>query len=505
MSVVWLGDSWTVARRKRLSGDRGVKYSYIVLSLFIFLLGGCAVNPATGQRDFVLMSESQEMALGRQSSQQVMKEYRAYDKASLQQYVQSVGDRVAKVSHRQTLNYRFTLLDSSQVNAFALPGGYIYITRGLLAYLNSEAELAAVLGHELGHVTARHSVRQHSLSTATNLLGQLATAASGGSQGAGQLTNLLGTGIVRGYGRKYELEADGLGVEYLVRAGYPAQAMKSVITALKNQEVFDKQLAVEQGRQPRSYHGIFSTHPDNDTRLQEVLNKMGVSPLRQGQDVAFLKRMKGLTFGDSAKDGVIRGRYFYHTDLNFKVGFTKGWKISNQTNAIVAAAPNGEAVVQLTLQSLSKKTTPKQFLKARLGLQKILSEKALFVGKLRGYTAVINGKTAYGKGKVRVAVLFDGQQAFTFFGTIKHNYRFTYFDKKILSSIQSFSSLTGKDRRVAKELTIQLIKTNRFNSTMLSMAKSSPLSHHAEEQIRLLNSFFPQGEPKLGDLIKIVR
>ena len=139
-----------------------IKRRYILLILTL-LISGCAVNPATGKRDFVLMSENEELALGRQYSQQVMKEYRAYDNAVLQQYVQSVGDRVARESHRKNLFYRFTLLDSTQVNAFALPGGYIYITRGLLVYLNSEAELAAVLGHELGHVTARHSVRQHGL------------------------------------------------------------------------------------------------------------------------------------------------------------------------------------------------------------------------------------------------------------------------------------------------------------------------------------------------------
>jgi Putative Zn-dependent protease len=228
---------------------------YLVILILVFS-AGCSINPVTGQQDFVLMSEQEELALGRQHSRQVMKTYRLYDNPALQQYIQSVGDRVARVSHRQSLIYRFTLLDSPQVNAFALPGGYIYITRGLLAYLNSEAELAAVLGHELGHVTARHSVRQHSLSTATHLIGGLIAAASG-VQGAGQLSNILGTSIVRGYGREHELEADGLGADYLRKAGYSAAAMRRVIAVLKNQELFDKKLAAEQGREPRAYHGVF--------------------------------------------------------------------------------------------------------------------------------------------------------------------------------------------------------------------------------------------------------
>jgi len=479
-------------------------YRFGILSLLMLVLAGCAVNPVTGKQDFVLMSEGEELALGRKTSQQVMKEYRIYENPSLQRYVQSVGDRVAKGSHRQNLVYRFTLLDSPQVNAFALPGGYIYITRGLLVYLNSEAELAAVLGHELGHVTARHSVRQHSMSTTTNVLGALVSAASG-VQGVGQLTNLLGTSIVRGYGREHELEADGLGVEYLVRAGYPASAMKKVITVLKNQEVFDKQLAIEEGRKPRAYHGVFSTHPDNDTRLKKVLNRMGRSSVSKGQDAAFLKRMKGLTFGDSAKDGVIRGNYFYHVDLNFKVGFSEGWKISNQPNAVVASAPKNEALIQLRLQDINKKVSPKAYLMARLQGKKVISERPLSIGKLAGYTAVVNASTPYGKGRLRVAVVFDGKRVFTFLGAVKQDKDFSRFDRLVMKSVRSFSMLSRKDKRAAKELQLSIVKVGRGNRSVRSAAKKSSLSHHAEEQIRLLNGLFPTGEPKLGDLIKIVR
>jgi Putative Zn-dependent protease len=329
---------------------------YLVILILVFS-AGCSINPVTGQQDFVLMSEQEELALGRQHSRQVMKTYRLYDNPALQQYIQSVGDRVARVSHRQSLIYRFTLLDSPQVNAFALPGGYIYITRGLLAYLNSEAELAAVLGHELGHVTARHSVRQHSLSTATHLIGGLIAAASG-VQGAGQLSNILGTSIVRGYGREHELEADGLGADYLRKAGYSAAAMRRVIAVLKNQELFDKKLAAEQGREPRAYHGVFSTHPDNDTRLQQVLGHVGPvvnSSGTQKQDIFFLKKIEGLTFGDSEKDGIIRGRRFYHPELNFKLDFPSDWLISNKPDSITAITPNNDAFMQLRLEDLNKK------------------------------------------------------------------------------------------------------------------------------------------------------
>ena len=480
---------------------------YLFIFIVIQLSVGCSVNPVTGERDFVLMSEQEELALGRQHNQQVLKAYRVYDDADLQQYVQSVGERVARVSHRQNLIYRFTLLDSTEVNAFALPGGYIYITRGLLVYLNSEAELAAVLAHELGHVTARHSVRQHSFSTATTVLGSLIVAATG-VRGVDQLTNVLGTGIIRGYGREHELEADGLGAVYLAKAGYRASAMRDVIATLKNQELFDKKLALEQGREPRAYHGVFSTHPDNDTRLQQVLGRAGAVanvPEEGAQDIKFLRKIERLTFGDSKKDGIIRNNRFYHPELNFKVTFPAAWLISNRPQSISASAPRNEAFMELTLQDLNKKITPRQFLKTRLGLAETISEEAFSVGKLLGYRAVVKGKTPYGHGKIRVAVLFDGPRAFIILAAAKQPRKFAEIDAQVLKSINSVSALNQKDRKAARELKVALIKVNRSNKSMRVLSKNSPITHHKEDQLRLLNDFFPNGEPKLGDLIKIVR
>lgn len=170
-------------------------------------LGGCAINPVSGTPNLVMMTEEQEIALGRTNDPKVRAQYGVYDDAKLQAYVQQVGKRVAAHSHRPQLVYRFTVLDTPDVNAFALPGGYIYITRGILAYLNSEAELAAVLGHEVGHVTARHSVRQYSAAMA----GQVAAVVLLRTQAAQDLFNVIGNALLSGYGRDHELEADRLG------------------------------------------------------------------------------------------------------------------------------------------------------------------------------------------------------------------------------------------------------------------------------------------------------
>ena len=203
----------------------------VALGVISWLITGCATNPVTGSSDFVLMSEEQEISLGQKYSTEIQEEMPAYPDPVLDELLQRVGRKLASHSHRPELDYHFTIVDSSQVNAFALPGGYIYITRGMLAYLNSEAELAAVLGHEIGHVTARHSVRQQSTSAVTGILGAV-LAASTGIQGADSLTSMAGTAIVRGYGREHELEADRLGAEYLARSGYDPDAMLEVVSVL---------------------------------------------------------------------------------------------------------------------------------------------------------------------------------------------------------------------------------------------------------------------------------
>ena len=233
-------------------------------------LAGCATNPVTGRADLVTMSEAQEIEIGRQQHPKILEEFGRYDDEALQAYVSQVGQRIAAVSHRPQLQYTFTVLDSEEVNAFALPGGYVYITRGIMAYLNSEAELVAVLAHEVGHVTARHSVRQQTGATATGV-GATVIGILTGSGDLAHVANMAGTALVSGYGRDMELEADGLGAQYLDRLGYDPDAMIDVVRLLKNQETLRIQQARQENRKPHVYHGVFATHPDNDTRLHEVV------------------------------------------------------------------------------------------------------------------------------------------------------------------------------------------------------------------------------------------
>lgn len=270
----------------------------ITTSTLLFTIGlttSCAVNPVSGKKDFVLMSNAQEVQLGNGLHKQTLQRQKPLNNPALQAYVNNLGQQLARQSHRNNIRYTFTVIDEPSINAFALPGGFIYITTGLMAYLNSEAQLAGVLGHEIGHVTARHSARQHSRATATSIIASLLT----NKVGNAQLINSLSVATIRGFGRKHELQADRLGSEYLARVGYKPENMIHVVGVLKAQEDFAKFLAKSEGRQPPSYHGTFSTHPSNDQRLQEVVlaaRKFPNAGKRSNNESSYLKRIEGLRY-----------------------------------------------------------------------------------------------------------------------------------------------------------------------------------------------------------------
>ncbi|WP_372239630.1 M48 family metalloprotease [Pseudomonas sp. 8Z] len=474
-----------------------------MLCLALFWLAGCAVNPATGRSDFVMMSERQELELGARYNQEILKQNPRYDDARLQAYIQRVGERVARSSHRGQLKYVFTLVDSPDVNAFALPGGYIYIHRGLLAYLNSEAELAAVLGHEVGHVTARHSVRQQSQSMAWGLLGQ-AAAIGTGIGAMGDVTNVMGNAFVRGYGRDMELEADGLGAQYLARAGYDPQAMIEVVKVLKNQETFARDQAAKRGEAvPESggYHGLFDTHPDNDRRLQEVIGParaLAGGQQEVGRDV-FLQMLDGLVFGDSASSGIRRGQHFYHGPLDFTLNYPPGWQLVNRPDVLIGHSEDEQAFIAVTLEAADKRLSPVEFLRKRVGNQRLLAGEPLQVGPLRGYTAVLSGQSAR-----RVAVIYRGDSAFLFVAAVKGRASLETEDERFLSVIRSLRALTPQERLLAEPVRLKLQRV-RAGQRLAAFVGQGAAAEGGEARLRLLNNLYPSGEPRPGDWLKTLR
>ncbi|ODN68100.1 M48 family metalloprotease [Methylophaga muralis] len=473
--------------------------------LFLGFVTGCAQNPVTGGQDFVMFSESKELEMGRTYHPQIVKEYGLYEDEALQRYVQEVGQRLAVVSHRDDLVYRFTVLDSPVINAFALPGGYIYITRGLMSYLNSEAELAAVLGHEIGHVTARHGVRQQSAAQAANLGYTLGAILVPGMRTAGaqDLFNMFGGALLSGYGREHELESDRLGAEYLARSGYNPQAMINVIGVLKDQATFAEAEAKKQGQDYQGYHGLFASHPDNDTRLQEVVKAADrYKTSAQGEEGVerYLQRIDGMVFGDSESQGIRSGRNFYHGDMQFALSFPVNWHIQNNPTSLRAVAPQGLAIIEMGVSDLNRKQTPAEFIRDRLNIKDLKSGEAITSHGLQGYTgiAVAEGKN------VRVAVLYLREQAFIFIATTKAAGDFSKFDASFRETVMSFHALRDDEKHLAKAQRIEVVKVGN-NDSYANWAATTRISNSPIQQLRLLNGHYPNGELKPGQMAKRIR
>lgn len=308
------------------------------------VMTGCSVNPATGGREFNLVSESQEIELGRSSDPSIVAQYGLYDDEELAGYVDSLGQRLAASSERASLPWTFRVLDDPIVNAFALPGGYIYVTRGILAHLGSEAEIVGVLGHEIGHVTARHGATQMSkgllaqagLGVAAAVDVPLLTGALGLAEGGIGLLFLK-------HGRDDERQADRLGVRYSLRADYDPRSLA---------EVFETLARVSEAASAERMPGWLSTHPSPGNRQdlldQEIAQIPGglSSDLQVGRN-GYLRRLDGLVVGENPREGFFRDSLYVHPDLGFTIEFPDSWSGVNLKQAVSSMSPGNDAAIQL--------------------------------------------------------------------------------------------------------------------------------------------------------------
>ena len=471
------------------------KHFFLIIYLVV---SGCSVNPVTGKQDFVMISENQEIAMGKRYHSQVLQQIPVYQDAELQAYVQRIGDSLSKKSHRPNLFYRFTVLDSPDINAFALPGGYIYINRGLMAYLSSEEELAAVLGHEIGHVTARHSVRQYSQSQILGILSAAIEMNQGRS--AGNLANLASGALLSGYGREMELEADDLGAQYIFQEGYSPQGMFDVLSVLKDQEIYSKALAKKRGQEPRSYHGVFASHPSNDKRLQEILKEVTNSYPKGTNKIAanYLKKIEGMVYGDSEQSGVRRGNEFFHSELDLYFSSPNDWEIINTPRSLIFSSPEGEAFLRVNIEDLNFRESPRSY------MDRVASNhyqgKELRVNGFKGYTALSNrsGRT------VRLAIVFKEKQAYQFIGYLKEGLdTFDKHDPIFVKIIKTFNQLDERGKELSKPLRIKNYVVKEGDSYK-KLAEISNIPFNPEDQLRLLNGDFPNDPLIEGKVIKIV-
>ena len=313
----------------------------------------------------------------------------------------------------------------------------------------------------------------------------------------------MGSAFVRGYGRDMELEADGLGAQYLARSGYDPQAMIEVVKVLKNQEDFARDQAAARGEAQSSggYHGVFDTHPDNDRRLQQVVGPARALATGQ-QEVnrdAFLKRLDGMPFGDSAETGVRRGQRFYHAGLNFTLAFPAGWSLLNRPDALIGHTADQQAFIAMTLEDNPQKLAPADLLRQRVGNQRLVAGVELQQAGLKGYSAVLPGNAPK-----RVAMIEHGARTYLFVAAVRGQASLESQDAQFLSVIKSFRPMTGAAVKKAQPMRLRMVKV-KPGQTLESLAKHSPLPGDALKTLRLLNNLYPSGQPRAGDWLKIVR
>jgi predicted Zn-dependent protease len=422
----------TVRRRLLLSRVRHGIVS-IATVLLLFASGGCVTNPATGQSQLVLIGSQQEMALGRQAHGEILASMGAYEDDALQRYVTQVGRRVQAKAERPDLPWTFTVVDDPVVNAFALPGGFLYLTRGILAHMSSEAQMAAVLGHEIGHVTARHGVEQMSRAQLAGLGLLLGSIVAPDLAALGDAAQMGVSLLFLSFGRDAERQADDLGLRYASAAGYDPHAMIEVLTMLDR-------TSGTGGRLP----DWLSTHPNPANRIARLEQHIGAAPRTATVDEAFLRRLDGLVFGDDPRQGYFRDTRFYHPDLAFTLRFPAGWTTANQHDSVGAVSPERDAAVVLSLSS--ERTI--EAAAERMATQQGVTVTARRTGSLGGRSAVVvdfAAQTQQGGGlRGRAAFVAHGAHVYRILGYAA-DARFETHRRAISDAMASFAPL--RDRR----------------------------------------------------------
>jgi predicted Zn-dependent protease len=472
------------------------------LLLPAFLIGtslsGCARNPVTGKNELSLVSESQEIEMGKQSAQEVAQSIGLYQNPELEAYVAGIGKRMAAASERPNLPWEFHVVNDASVNAFALPGGFIYVTRGLLGYVTNEAELATVVGHEIGHVTNRHSVQQISKAQVAQLgLGLGSILSPQVAQVAGVASQGLQILFLK-YSRNYENQADLAGFRYALNQNYDVRQMSDMFMTLERVGE-----ASGGGKLPQ----WLATHPDPENRIKATQARLDTLHKDLSKTVVnrdqYLQHVQGLTFGEDPRQGYFVGSRFYHPDLRFQLTFPEGWQTQNGASAVVAQSPNQDAMFQL---GLAGKTPPQQ------AARQFLSQEGIQPGQ--SSTASVNGlpaATSYFQAQ-------DQQQGATIQGVVTFvSYngstygllgyaaggKFASYDGVFRQAIGSFSELRDASALNVKPAKVELVKVPR--QMTLEQFNSQYPSSIPIEQLAIINELDgPTASIPAGSTVKRV-
>jgi predicted Zn-dependent protease len=473
-------------------------------------VAGCGSNPATGGKNVVIGSWEGEKKNTQKNHQEIVKALGLYDDQATQEYVQQIGSRLALVSDLPNEEFKFFVIDDENINAFTTGCCNVYINRGLLVNLNSEAELAGVIGHEIGHITARHPARRQTRGVAASL-GAMAAAILTGSNAIGQLANIGAQAWMSGYGRENEMEADRLGLKYMVKAGYKPESIGNVFDMFQAGEKFERQRAAAEGREPRLYHGVFSSHPSPDQRAVQAAK--GAANIKEAPPEGWIERrdeylttINGIAYGSSKAQGIVRDNRFYHAEMGITLAFPRGWTIENMRDRLLAFTPKKDALMQVMIDAKPEKQAPREFLLSKLKGASVFKGEPLTTADGEGYTVVTRSGSPIdnGLGPVRWAVIYRNQSAFIFAGASRSALEgVPEVDGLIRSTALTLRGLKPSEFPLAEPYRVKVVKAT--NATQLSdYAADMPEDKFKEETLELINAMYPNKRPQPGQLFKIV-
>lgn len=468
-------------------------------------LSGClGTNPATGKRSFTgLLSTEDDIAIGAQEHPKMLEAFGGeYDDRRITGYVAEIGKRLAQFSEFSEFNYRFTVLNTPVVNAFALPGGYIYISRGLLALASNEAELAGVLAHEIGHVTARHTAERIGAQQLAQI-GLLGAALLGLDQNLLQAGQSIAGLAIQGYSRSQELEADTLGVRYMSQAGYDPEAMVSFLATLgEHARLEGRMLGLPEGQEDE--FNIMSTHPRTADRVRQA--QAAADTQRPANPIVghegYLRQIEGLMFGDAPEQGLVLGQRFVHPELRFEFMAPDGFLLRNRPDRVLAVHPDG-AVVSFDIGKRGRETLG-AYLQQRWAKGVPLRQfEQIQVNGRQAATATAVGRGRNGLVDYRFLVIAgDGARVYRFAYITPQN-QTARLSEALRRSTYSFRTLSAEEAAQVKAMRIVIVRS-RPDDSVPRLASTLPFGRFNDDWFRVLNDLQPGQPLPAGSLTKVV-
>lgn len=494
-----------------MNAKRSRMAAVAVLGLLMTATVGCAVNPATGERAFTGgMSTQEEVATGRKQHPKILAEMGgAYDNPPLARYVDSIGQLLARTTERRSIKYTFTVINSDIVNAFAIPGGYIYISRGLLALADDEAELAGVLAHELGHITALHHARRHGQSMLANI-GLMAAGILAGAVAPGTEREILGlgqqatTGVLRSFSRDNEYQADDLGIRYLSRAGYDPQAMARFLAKLRAHSRLEAVLA---GRSADSIDkfNYLATHPAPQARVTRASANAGKASVKRpitAQDIYFGK-IDGIIYGEDPEQGFVRSRDFIHPKLLFRFSVPDGFRLRNAPKTVTAQGPGGSLIVFDMARNAGRRGMSDYLARVWTKGRRLSLLRNIAVNGLKGAEGFTRIRTKRGPIDLRLVAVRGGPDRI---------YRFMFLSppRQTAGLQRGFDGILNSLRRIGsdeaasiKPLRLRIVRIGP-GETQRAIARRMALPERRLERFQVLNGLGPRDRLGPGRRVKIV-